>query len=142
MNMENKFKIITEYVKDISSETPNIETYLFVKEKILKYNLSIEINSTPLKNSMVEINTKFIFSDPENSDKKSYFEILYSTVIKLEENIKDKKEIEKIILVDVQNEIYPNLEKTFLDTIRNSGYKNLNIEKKPDFEKLYLSRIS
>ena len=140
--MENKFKIITEYVKDISSETPNIETYLFVKEKILKYNLSIEINSTPLKNSMVEINTKFIFSDPENSDKKSYFEILYSTVIKLEESIKDKKEIEKIILVDVQNEIYPNLEKTFLDTIRNSGYKNLNIEKKPDFEKLYLSRIS
>ena len=140
--MENKFKIITEYVKDISSETPDIETYLFVKEKILKYNLSIEINSTPLKNSMVEINTKFIFSDPENSDKKSYFEILYSTVIKLEENIKDKKEIEKIILVDVQNEIYPNLEKTFLDTIRNSGYKNLNIEKKPDFEKLYLSKIS
>ena len=140
--MENKFKIITEYVKDISSETPNIETYLFVKEKILKYNLSIEINSTPLKNSMVEINTKFIFSDPENSDKKSYFEILYSTVIKLEENIKDKKEIEKIILVDVQNEIYPNLEKTFLDTVRNSGYKNLNIEKKPDFEKLYLSKIN
>ncbi len=133
MNMENKFKIITEYVKDMSSETPNIETYLFVKEKILKYNLSIEINSTPLKNSMVEINTKFIFSDPENSDKKSYFEILYSTVIKLEENIKDKKEIEKIILVDVQNEIYPNLEKTFLDTIRNSGYKNLNIEKKTRF---------
>ena len=140
--MENKFKIITEYVKDISSETPNIETYLFVKEKILKYNLSIEINSTPLKNNMVEINTKFIFSDPDNSEKKSYFEILYSTVIKLEENIKDKKEIEKIILVDVQNEIYPNLEKTFLDTIRNSGYKNLNIEKKPDFEKLYLSKIS
>ena len=140
--MENKFKIITEYVKDISSETPNIETYLFVKEKILKYNLSIEINSTPLKNSMVEINTKFIFSDPENSDKKSYFEVLYSTVIKLEENIKDKKEIEKIILIDVQKEIYPNLEKTFLDTDRNSGYKNLNIEKKPDFEKLYLSRTS
>ena len=140
--MENKFKIITEYVKDISSETPDIETYLFVKEKILKYNLSIEINSTPLKNNMVEINTKFIFSDPDNSEKKSYFEILYSTVIKLEENIKDKKEIEKIILVDVQKEIYPNLEKTFLDTVRNSGFKNLNIDKKPDFEKLYLSRIS
>ena len=140
--MENKFKIITEYVKDISSETPNIETYLFVKEKILKYNLSIEINSTPLKNNMAEINTKFIFSDPDNSEKKSYFEILYSTVIKLGEKIKDKKEIEKIILVDVQKEIYPNLEKTFLDTVRNSGYKNLNIEKKPDFEKLYLSKIN
>ena len=140
--MENKFKIITEYVKDISSETPNIETYLFVKEKILKYNLSIEINSTPLKNNMVEINTKFIFSDPDNSEKKSYFEILYSTVIKLNENIKEKKEIEKIILVDVQKVIYPNLEKTFLDTVRNSGFKNLNIDKKPDFEKLYLSRIS
>tara|TARA_S200000501_G_scaffold358038_1_gene382362 strand:+ start:384 stop:806 length:423 start_codon:yes stop_codon:yes gene_type:complete len=140
--MENKFKIITEYVKDISSETPDIETYLFVKEKILKYNLSIEINSTPLKNNMVEINTKFIFSDPDNSEKKSYFEILYSTVIKLEQNIIDKKEIEKIILVDVQKEIYPNLEKTFLDTVRNSGYKNLNIDKKPDFEKLYMSKIS
>ena len=140
--MENKFKIITEYVKDISSETPDIETYLFVKEKILKYNLSIEINSTPLKNNMVEVNTKFIFSDPDNSEKKSYFEILYSTVIKLEQNIIDKKEIEKIILIDVQKEIYPNLEKTFLDTVRNSGYKNLNIDKKPDFEKLYMSKIS
>ena len=120
------------------------ETYtLTIDVKMyLKYNLSIEINSTPLKNNMVEVNTKFIFSDPDNSEKKSYFEILYSTVIKLEQNIIDKKEIEKIILVDVQNEIYPNLEKTFLDTVRNSGYKNLNIEKKPDFEKLYLSRIS
>ncbi len=138
--MQDKFKIIAEYVKDISSETPNIDTYLFVKEKILKYNLSIEINSVPLKNNMIEVNTKFMFSDPENSEKKSYFEILYSTIIKLDESVKDKKEVEKIILVDVQKEIYPNLEKTFLDTVRNSGYKNLNIDKKPDFEKLYLNK--
>jgi|TARA_B100001540_G_C15815973_1_gene647435 preprotein translocase subunit SecB len=138
--MQDKFKIIAEYVKDISSETPNIDTYLFVKEKILKYNLSIEINSVPLKNNMIEVNTKFMFSDPENSEKKSYFEILYSTIIKLNESVKDKKEVEKIILVDVQKEIYPNLEKTFLDTVRNSGYKNLNIDKKPDFEKLYLNK--
>ena len=138
--MQDKFKIIAEYVKDISSETPNIDTYLFVKEKILKYNLSIEIKSVPLKNNMIEVNTKFMFSDPEYSEKKSYFEILYSTIIKLDESIKDKKEVEKIILIDVQKEIYPNLEKTFLDTVRNSGYKNLNIDKKPDFEKLYLNK--
>ena len=135
--MENKFKIITEYVKDISSETPNIETYLFVKEKILKYNLSIEINSTPLKNSMVEINTKFIFSDPENSDKKSYFEILYSTVIKLEENIKDKKEIEKIILINVPSQIYPDLRKIFIFIFECSGFKDIKISNNVDFQKLY-----
>tara|TARA_B100001778_G_C18542285_1_gene608885 strand:- start:33 stop:455 length:423 start_codon:yes stop_codon:yes gene_type:complete len=140
--MDKKFKIIAEYIKDMSSETPNIETFLYVKDKILKYNLGIEINSTPLKNNMIEVNTKLIFQDPENSQKKSHFELIYSSLIKLEENIDDKKMIEKIILCDVQNEIYPNLEKVFLDMVRNSGYKNIRIDKKIDFNKLYLSRTN
>ena len=140
--MDKKFKIIAEYIKDMSSETPNIETFLYVKDRILKYNLGIEINSTPLKNNMIEVNTKLIFQDPENSQKKSHFELIYSSLIKLEENIDDKKMIEKIILCDVQNEIYPNLEKVFLDMVRNSGYKNIRIDKKIDFNKLYLSRTN
>ena len=140
--MDKKFKIIAEYIKDMSSETPNIETFLYVKDKILKYNLGIEINSTTLKNNMIEVNTKLIFQDPENSQKKSHFELIYSSLIKLEENIDDKKMIEKIILCDVQNEIYPNLEKVFLDMVRNSGYKNIRIDKKIDFNKLYLSRTN
>ena len=140
--MDKKFKIIAEYIKDMSSETPNIETFLYVKDKILKYNLGIEINSTPLKNNMIEVNTKLIFQDPENSQKKSHFELIYSSLIKIEENIDDKKMIEKIILCDVQNEIYPNLEKVFLDMVRNSGYKNIRIDKKIDFNKLYLSRTN
>ena len=140
--MENKFKIITEYVKDISSETPNIETYLFVKEKILKYNLSIEINSTPLKNNMVEVNTKFKFEDKDNSKKKAYFEILYATIIKIDDQIKDKNELEKIILCDVQTQIYPELEKTLLELLHNSGYPGIKFEKKVDFENLYNQKFN
>ena len=142
MTMIEKYKILGKYIKDMSSETKDIETYLFVKDRIAKYQLGIDITSKPLKNKLIEINTNLKFQDNEESDKKSLFEIIYSTIIKIDDEIKDKKELEKIILCDVQNEIYPNLEKTFLDTVRNSGYKNLNIEKKPDFDKLYLRRIS
>ncbi len=140
--MSEKFKILAEYIKDLSSETPDVETYIYVKEKILKYNMNIEINSLPLKNQMIEVNTKLSFKDNEDSKKKSYFEIIYSTIIKINNDIKEKKEIEKIVLVEVQNKIYSNLEKAFLDIIWNSGYKNIKIDKKIDFEKLYLSRIN
>jgi len=140
--MSEKFKLLAEYVKDISSETPNVETYLYVKDKILTYHLDVEINSQPLKNGMIEVNTKLIFKDNKDSEKKSYFEIKYASIIRLGENIKEKKEIEKIILCDLQKIIYPNLEKTFLDTVRNSGYKNIKIDKKIDFEKMYSSRTN
>ena len=140
--MTEKYKILGSYIKDLSSETPNIETYLFVRDNISKYQLGIDINSKALKNKMIEINTTFKFEDKKNSEKKSYFEIVYSTIIQVEEEIKDKKQLEKIILCDVQNKIYPQLEKSLLDLLHNSGYPGIKFEKKVDFESLYNQRFN
>ena len=135
--MTEKYKILLNYTKEISSETPDIETYLHVKDKITKYKLKVDINSKPLKNKMVEVNTILKFEDKEEDKKKAYFEILYSSVVKINEEIKDKKELEKIILCDVPSDIYPDLEKTFLNLLDNSGYPGIKFEKKIDFENLY-----
>ena len=138
--MSNKYEILGKYVKDLSSETPDVETYLFVRDRINKYQLGIDINSKALKNKMIEVNTTFKFEDKEESKKKSYFEIVYSTIIKINNEVKDKKELEKIILCDVQTKIYPYLEKTLLDLLHNSGYPGVKFEKKIDFESLYMKR--
>ena len=140
--MSNKYKILGKYIKDLSSETPDLETYLFVRDRIEKYQLDIDINSEALKNRMVEIGTTFKYLDKEQSKKKSYFEIVYSTIIKLNEEIKDKKELEKIILCDVQKEIYPSMEKALLDLLHNSGYPDIKFEKKIDFENLYKQKFN
>tara|TARA_E500000331_G_scaffold333689_1_gene358147 strand:- start:691 stop:1113 length:423 start_codon:yes stop_codon:yes gene_type:complete len=140
--MTEKFKILGKFIKDLSSETPDIETYLFVRERISKYQLDIDINSRALKNRMIEINTIFKFLDKDNSKKKSYFEINYSTIIKLNEEIKDKKELEKIILVDVQIKIYNDLEKSLLDLLHNSGYPGIKFDKKVNFENLYKQKFN
>jgi preprotein translocase subunit SecB len=142
MTMTEKYKILGKYIKDMSSETPDIETYIFVKDRISKYQLGIDINSKALKNKMIEINTLLKFEDKEESSKKSHFEINFSTIIKVADEIKEKKELEKIILCDVQIEIYPYLEKSFLDLIHNSGYPGIKFEKKIDFEKLYNQRFN
>ena len=135
--MSEKFKIIAEFIKDLSSETPDVETYLYVKDYLKNYNLNIDITTLPLKNRLIEVNTKLSFTDKGNSKKKSIFEIIYATIVKIEEEVKDKKEIEKIILCEVQNKIYPNLEKIFENLLKDSGYPINKIEKKIDFEKLY-----
>jgi preprotein translocase subunit SecB len=140
--MTKKYKILTKYIKDMSSETPNIETYIFVRDYIGKYQLNIDINSKPLKDKMVEINTILKFEDKQENKKKSHFEINYSTVVKIEENISEKKDLEKIILCEVPTEIYPDLEKSFLNLLHNSGYPNVKFEKKIDFEKLYNQRFN
>jgi len=126
----------------MSSETPNIETYIFVRDYIGKYQLNIDINSKPLKDKMVEINTILKFEDKQENKKKSHFEINYSTVVRIEENISEKKDLEKIILCEVPTEIYPDLEKSFLNLLHNSGYPNVKFEKKIDFEKLYNQRFN
>ena len=142
MTMTKKYKILGKYIKDMSSETPDIETYVFVRDYISKYQLNIDINSKALKNKMIEINTVLKFEDKQNNKKKSYFEINYSTIIKVEEEIKEKKDLEKIILCDVQTEIYPELEKSLLNLLHNSGYPNVKFEKKVDFEQLYAQRLN
>ena len=140
--MTENFKILAEFVKDISSETPDIQSYIFVKENISKYQLNIDINSKPLKNKMIEVNTTLKFEDKEHNEKKSYFEIIYVSVVKIDEGVNDKKDLEKILLCDVQNKIYPNLEKTFLNLLHNSGYPEIKLEKKIDFTELYKQRAN
>ena len=140
MMMTEKFKILANYIKDMSSETPDIETYLFVKENITRYQLNISITSKVLKNKLIEINTNLKFEDKDNNKKKSHYEIIFTSVVKVDDEIKDKKDLEKIILCDVPNKIYPELEKTFLDLMHNSGHPGIKLEKKIDFYKLYNSR--
>ena len=140
MKMTENFKILAEFIKDISSETPSVESYIYVEENISKYQLNIDITSKPLKNKMVEINTTLKFEDKEYNEIKSYFEIIYASVIKIDESVKNKKDLEKIILCDVQNKIYPNLKKTFLNLLHNSGFPEVNLDKKIDFTELYKQR--
>ena len=140
--MTEKFKILGKYIKDLSSETKDVETYLFVKDNISKYQLGIDITSNPLNNKMIEVNTTLKFEDKEDNKKKSYFEIIFSTIVKVDDSVTDKKELEKIILSDVQNKIYPDLEKSLLDLLHNSGYPGITFEKKVDFEKLYNQRFN
>ena len=140
--MTENFKILTEFVKDMSSETPDIQSYLFVKDNIAKYHLNIDIISKPLKNKLIEVNTTLKFEDKEPNEKKSHFEITYASIVKISEEIKIKKELEKILLCDVQNKIYPNLEKIFINLLENSGFPGIKFDKKIDFNKLYNEKFS
>ena len=140
--MTEKYKILGMFIKDLSSETPDIETFIFVKDNISKYQLNIDITSKALKNKLIEINTTMKFEDKEPNEKKSYFEIVYATIIKVNDEVTEKKELEKIILCDVQNKIYPELEKVFLNLVHNSGHPGIKLEKKIDFNELYNSRFN
>ena len=140
--MTEKFKILAKYIKDISSETPDVETYLFVKDNISKYQLNINIESKALKNKLIEVNTTLKFEDKEPNEKKSYYEIIYTAIIKIDDDVKEKKDLEKIILCDVPIKIYPELENSFLNLIHNSGHPSIKLEKKIDFEKLYKERFN
>ena len=136
--MTENYKIIAKFVKDMSSETPDVDTYLFVKDNISNYSLGIDIKSKALKEKILQVETTLRYSDKnQNNKKKSFFEMIFATVIRLDENIKDKKDLGKIILCDLQNEIYPEIEKTFLNVLHGSGYPELNFQKKVDFEELY-----
>ena len=142
MTMTKNYNIVGKYIKDMSSETPDVETYLFVRERISKYQLGIDINSKALKNKHIEINTSLKFEDKEVVEKKSHFEIIFSTIIKVDDKISEKKELEKIVLCDVQNEIYPDIEKSLLDLLHNSGYPGIKFEKKINFESLYNQKFN
>jgi preprotein translocase subunit SecB len=138
--MTENFKILAEFIKDMSSETPDVQSYLFVKDNISKYNLNIDIKSNALKNKLVGIDTTLKFEDKELNEKKSHFEITYTAVVKIEDNVKDKKDLEKIILCDVPTQVYPRLEKVFINLLTDSGFPGIKFEKKIDFKKLYKER--
>ena len=140
--MTDKYKILANFIKDMSSETADAQSYLFVKENISKYQLNIDITSKALKNNMIEVSTILKFEDKEPNEKKSHFEIVYISIIQIDKNIKEKKILEKIVLCDLQNEIYPKIEKSFLDLLHNSGFPGVKLEKKIDFDKLYNQKFN
>ena len=140
--MTKKYEIVLNYIKDLSVEIPDAQTFIFSKEYITKYSLGINVTTNGMKNGMREVITKLHYKDPNDNKKKSYFEISYATVVKIIDKNLKKEDLEKIILIEVQNEIYPNLEKIFLNVIRDAGFPNLALEKKVDFEKLYNQRLN
>ena len=140
--MTEKYKILSNYVKDMSSETPDVESFLFTKDNINKYELDIDISSKPLKNKLIEVNTNLKFQNKSKPDKKSYFEVIYASIVKIEETVKEKKELQKIILCDIQNEIYPKLEKILLNLLIDSGYPEVKFDKKVDFNKLFNEKFN
>ena len=140
--MTKKYKIIAKFISDMSSETKDVETYIFVKDRITKYKLGIDISSKALKNKIIEVNTTIKFEEKEDVQKKSHFEIKFSTIVKIEEDIKEKSELEKILLCDVQEEISPEIEKAFLNLLHNSGFPGFEFEKKLNFKELYKQRAN
>ena len=140
--MTKKYKILGKFIKDLSSETKDVETYIFVKDNISKNQLGIDITSKALKSKMIEVITTLKFEDKQPNQKKSYFEINFSTIVRINDDITNKKDLEKIILCDVQIEIYPDLEKSLLDLLHNSGYPEIKFEKKIDFENLYNQKFN
>ena len=140
--MTKKYKIIGKFISDMSSETKDVDTYIFVKDRITKYKLDIDISSKALKDKIVEVNTTIKFEDKEDVQKKSHFEIKFSTIVKIEEDIKEKSELEKILLCDVQEEISPEIEKAFLNLLHNSGFPGFEFEKKLNFKELYKQRTN
>ena len=140
--MTEKFNILGKYIKDISSETKDIETYIFVRDRLTKYKMAIDIKSMPLKNKLVEVNTILKFEDKEEVSKKSHFEMTYATIVKISEEVKAKEEFEKILLCDVQIKICPDIEKSFINLLHNSGYTGFQLENKIDFQELYNNRFN
>ena len=138
--MTEKFNILAKFIKDMSSETPDIETFISTGNHLNKYQLDIDIKSIALKNKMIQVDLTLKYLNKDTDVKKSHFEIVYSTVVKVDEAIKEKKDLEKILLCDVPNTIYPDLKKSFLDMMHNSGHPNVKLEKNIDFTKLYLEK--
>ena len=140
--MTKKYEIAFSFIKDLSVEIPDVQTFVFSKEYITKYSLGINVTTKGMKNDMIEVVTKLIYKDPINNKRKSHFEISYATIVKIIDKNLKKEDLEKIILVEVQNDIYPSLEKIFLNVIKDSGFPNLILEKKVDFEKLYNQKLN
>ena len=135
--MTKNYKILTSYIKDISSKISGTEDYIYLKENIPKYSLGIDINSIPLKSNMAEVNIKLTFDNKSEKNKKAYFEMLHTTVIRVEESAVNKDELKKIFLSDVPTEVYPEIEKRFFEIVKSIGYPEIRLEKRINFKELF-----
>ena len=137
MRMTKNYKILTSYVKDISSKISGTEDYIYLRDNIPKYSLGIDINSVPLKSNMAEVNIKLTFDNRSEENKKAYFEMVHTTVIRVEESAVSKDGLKKIFLSDVPTEIYPEIEKKFFEIVKSIGYPEIKLGKRIDFEELF-----
>ena len=137
MKMTKDYKILTSYIKNVSSKIADTENYIYLKDNIPKYSLGIDINSLPLKNNMAEVNIKLTFDNKNEKDKKAYFEMTHSTVVRVEESAVNKNELKKIFLSDVPTEVYPEIEKKFFEIVKSIGYPEIKLEKKINFQELF-----
>ena len=135
--MTKNYKILTSYIKDISSQISGTENFIYLKDNIPKYSLGIDINSLPLKNNMAEVNVRLTFDNKTEKDKKAYFEMTHTTVVRVEETAVNKNELKKIFLSDVPTEIYPEIEKKFFEIVKSNGYPEIKLEKKINFQELF-----
>ena len=135
--MTKNYKILTSYVKHISSKINDTESYIYLKDNIPKYSLGIDINSIPLKNNMAEVDIKLNFSNKSEKDQKAYFEMTHSTVVRVDESAVNKDDLKKIFLSEVPTEMYPEIEKKFFEIVKSIGYPNIKLEKRIDFKDLF-----
>ena len=135
--MTKNYKILTSYVKHISSKINDTESFIYLKDNIPKYSLGIDINSLPLKNNMAEVNIRLTFDNKNEKDKKAYFEMTHTTVVRVEESAVNKNELKKIFLSDVPTEVYPEIEKKFFEIVKSIGYPEIKLEKKINFQELF-----
>ena len=138
--MEKKYRILGEFIKDISAETKGVESYIYTKENISKFKLFIDINTKPLKNKMAEVLISTKFKETDDNKKNSYFEMIYAVIVKIDEDVNTKEVLEPIFLKEIPTEVYPKIEKIFLDLLNHSGYPNVKFESKVDFNELYKKR--
>ena len=135
--MTKNYRILTSYIRDVSSKITGTENYIYLKDNIPKYSLGIDINSFPLKNNMAEVNIKLTFDNKNDTDKKAYFEMTHTTVIRVEESAVNKNELKKIFLSDVPTEMYPEIEKKFFEVVKTIGYPEIKLEKKINFKEMF-----
>ena len=131
------YKIVSKFIKDISFEIPNVQAFVMLEKEISNYSLNFDIKSNPYKDSIIEVNIVLKISPNQNVKHKILTEITATALVSIEKHFDDKKELEKIILIKIPTEIYPTLYETFFYLFKQAGVKNLQIDKKVDFEKLY-----
>ena len=135
--MTKNYKILASYIKNISSKISGTEDYIYLKDNIPKYSLGIDINSIPLKSNMAEVNIKLTFDNKNEKNKKAYFEMLHTTVIRVEESAVNKEELKKIFLSEVPTEMYPEIEKRFFEIVQSIGYPEIKLDKRINFKELF-----
>ena len=134
------YQIISKFIKDISFEIPNAQSFVMLEKEIANYSLNFDVKSKPYKDNIIEVNTTLKMVPNQNVKHKILGEITGASLVSIEKDFKNKNELEKIILIEIPQTIYPTLYDTFVYLFKQAGVKNIEIKKEVDFKKLFNSR--